>query len=59
VALSGERAGQRDVRVGRGTRDEANVLGPLSAFLEVAVPSEPFPRSNHREEFWDRVTGKI
>ena len=31
VALSGERAGQRDVRVGRGTRDESNVKGPLCA----------------------------
>ncbi|MGK0433458.1 MAG: hypothetical protein ACJA0V_002606, partial [Planctomycetota bacterium] len=31
VALSGERAGQRDVRVGRGTRDEPFVKGPLCA----------------------------
>ncbi|MFT4843753.1 MAG: hypothetical protein ACI90M_004235, partial [Candidatus Azotimanducaceae bacterium] len=30
-ALSGERAGQRDVRVGRGTRDEPFVKGPLCA----------------------------
>lgn len=34
VALSGERAGQHDVRVGRGTRDEPNVLGPLCADLD-------------------------
>jgi len=33
--------------------------GPLCAFLDKPVPSEPFPRTNHREEFWDRVTGKI
>ncbi len=33
--------------------------GPLCEFLEVPVPDEPFPRSNHREEFWDRVNGKI
>ncbi|MGK0521683.1 MAG: hypothetical protein ACJAUC_004401, partial [Planctomycetota bacterium] len=31
VALSGERAGQRDVRVGRGTRDEPFVVAPLCA----------------------------
>ena len=34
VALSGERAGQRDVRVGRGTRDEPFVKGPLCADLD-------------------------
>ena len=33
--------------------------GPLCEFLEVPAPDEPFPRSNHREEFWDRVNGKI
>ena len=32
---------------------------PLCEFLEAAVPAEPFPRTNHREEFWDRVNGKI
>ncbi|MGK0262700.1 MAG: hypothetical protein ACI8UD_001346 [Planctomycetota bacterium] len=31
VALSGVRAGQRDVRVGRGTRDEPFVVAPLCA----------------------------
>jgi hypothetical protein len=31
---------------------------PLCAFLGVPVPSEPFPRTNDRGEFWDRVTGK-
>jgi len=31
---------------------------PLCAFLRVAVPSEPFPRTNDRGEFWDRVSGK-
>jgi hypothetical protein len=33
--------------------------GPLCEFLEVPAPDEPFPRTNHREEFWDRVNGKI
>jgi hypothetical protein len=32
---------------------------PLSAFLDTPVPAEEFPRTNHREEFWDRVNGKI
>jgi hypothetical protein len=32
---------------------------PLCEFLDVPVPDEPFPRSNDRAEFWDRVTGKI
>ena len=34
VALSSERAGQRDVRVGRGTRDEPFVVTPLCADLD-------------------------
>jgi hypothetical protein len=29
--------------------------GPLCAFLDVAVPDEPFPRSNDRAEFIARV----
>lgn len=33
--------------------------GPLCKFLNVPVPPEPFPRTNDRAEFWDRVTGKI
>jgi hypothetical protein len=33
--------------------------GPLCAFLDVAETAEPFPRTNNRTEFWDRVTGKI
>jgi len=33
--------------------------GPLCEFLGVDVPDEPFPRTNHRAEFWDRVTGRI
>ena len=33
--------------------------GPLCEFLGVPVPDESFPRTNHREEFWDRVNGKI
>jgi hypothetical protein len=32
--------------------------GPLCAFLGVPEPAEPFPRSNDRAEFWDRVSGK-
>jgi hypothetical protein len=32
---------------------------PLCDFLEVPVPTTDFPRTNHREEFWDRVNGKI
>ena len=33
--------------------------GPLCQFLGVPEPTDPFPRTNHRAEFWDRVTGKI
>jgi len=33
--------------------------GPLCNFLGVAAPAEVFPRTNHLEEFWDRVEGKI
>ena len=32
--------------------------GPLCGFLDVAVPTDPFPRTNDRVEFWDRVSGK-
>jgi Sulfotransferase domain len=32
--------------------------GPLCAFLDVPVPADPFPRTNDRSEFWDRVSGK-
>ncbi len=32
---------------------------PLCTFLDVSVPSKEFPRTNHREEFWDRIDGKI
>ncbi len=28
---------------------------PLCAFLGVSTPSEPFPRTNNRSEFWDLV----
>lgn len=28
---------------------------PLCEFLGVPVPDEPFPRSNDRSEFWDKV----
>lgn len=30
---------------------------PLCAFLGVPAPDEPFPRTNDRAEFWDRVSG--
>ncbi len=33
--------------------------GPLCEFLGAPVPDEPLPRTNHREEFWDRVKGNI
>lgn len=33
--------------------------GPLCSFLDMPVPTGEFPRTNHREEFWDRVNGKI
>ncbi len=32
---------------------------PLCTFLDAPVPAEPFPRTNDRAEFWDRVSGKI
>lgn len=31
---------------------------PLCRFLDVPVPAGPFPRTNDRGEFWDRVSGK-
>ena len=31
---------------------------PLCEFLGVPAPDGPFPRSNDRVEFWDRVSGK-
>ncbi len=30
---------------------------PLCAFLGTPVPDEPFPRTNDRAEFWERVRG--
>lgn len=30
---------------------------PLCAFLGVPAPDGPFPRTNDRSEFWDRVSG--
>jgi hypothetical protein len=30
--------------------------GPLCEFLGVPAPSDPFPRSNNRTEFWDLVS---
>jgi hypothetical protein len=32
---------------------------PLCDFLGVSVPDEAFPRTNDREEFWDRVNGEL
>lgn len=31
---------------------------PLCAFLGVPVPTDPFPRTNDRSEFWNLVPGK-
>ncbi len=31
---------------------------PLCEFLGKPIPSDPFPRTNDRSEFWDRVSGK-
>ncbi len=31
---------------------------PLCEYLNVTAPTEPFPRTNDRAEFWDRVSGK-
>ena len=31
---------------------------PLCEFLDLPVPENPFPRTNDRGEFWDRVSGK-
>ena len=39
--------------------DVRNGWEPLCDFLEVPVPNDDFPRTNHREEFWDRVNGKL
>jgi Sulfotransferase domain len=30
---------------------------PLCAFLKKPVPDEPFPRSNDRADFWERIRG--
>lgn len=30
---------------------------PLCAFLDKPEPAEPFPRTNNREDFWDRIRG--
>jgi len=30
----------------------------LCRFLGKPVPAEPFPRTNDRVEFWDRISGK-
>jgi hypothetical protein len=38
--------------------DVAEGWGPLCAFLEVAVPDAPFPRTNDRAEFWARAGGQ-
>jgi hypothetical protein len=31
---------------------------PLCAALGKKVPADAFPRTNNREEFWERITGK-
>jgi Sulfotransferase domain len=30
---------------------------PLCKFLDKPVPSEPFPKTNNREDFWERIKG--
>jgi hypothetical protein len=35
--------------------EAAQGWGPLCAFLGVAVPDAPFPRTNSREEFWQHA----
>jgi hypothetical protein len=30
---------------------------PLCRFLDRPIPSQPFPRSNSREEFWQHMAG--
>jgi len=37
--------------------DVAEGWGPLCRFLDRPIPSEPFPRSNSREEFWQHLVG--
>lgn len=32
---------------------------PLCDFLGKPVPSDPFPRTNSKEEFWERLSGKL
>lgn len=32
---------------------------PLCEFLGKPIPAEPFPRTNDRAEFWERVAGKL
>ncbi len=32
--------------------------GPLCEFLGLPVPDAPFPRTNDRVEFWERIKGK-
>ena len=35
--------------------DESGIREPLCEFLGAPVPSDPFPRTNDRAEFWDLV----
>jgi Sulfotransferase domain len=30
---------------------------PLCKFLDKPTPSDPFPRTNNREDFWERIKG--
>jgi hypothetical protein len=32
---------------------------PLCTFLDEPIPDEPFPHTNDREEFWDRVNADV
>jgi len=33
--------------------------GPLCAFLDVPTPTDPFPRTNDRSEFWDAIAANM
>jgi hypothetical protein len=38
--------------------DVAQGWEPLCAFLDVAVPATPFPRTNSRDDFWAKLGGE-
>lgn len=38
--------------------DVAEGWGPICAFLGVPVPKTPFPHTNHKGEFWEKLGGE-